>query len=116
MPCAEESTWVNQALSHSSVRSAIRTARLDVGVTGPWLRSARGMAMSGRRVSTAWWYSSVDRTWKPVEVKIDTAELVFPMGAGTAGMRRAPRIATTDGGMAVKAWRGRECRAVVGVS
>jgi hypothetical protein len=33
-------------------------------------------------------YDLFERTWKPVEVKIDMAVLLFPFGAETAGVRR----------------------------
>jgi hypothetical protein len=67
-----------------------------------WVRSARGMAMSGLRVWTAERYSLVVSTWKPVEVKTDTELLVLPMGEATAGRRRALKTVVTDCGKAAK--------------
>ncbi len=43
-----------------------------------------------------------DRTWKPVEVKIDIALLLLPFGADTAGVRRGASRLGKDLGSAVK--------------
>ncbi len=72
--------------------------------------------MSGWRDWVAERYSLVVRTWKPVEVKTETDDLVLPMGEATAGRRRALRTVVTDEGMAVKLCRRVWCFVVVGIS
>ena len=107
----------NHSTSHSSVRSAMRRARFELGVVVVlWVRSAGGMAMSGWRAWVAWMYSLMVSAWKPVEVKTEMELLVLPMGAGTAGRRRALRTVVSDGGIAVKLCSRVACFDVVGAA
>ena len=102
----DEYISVNHSLIQSSVRSAMRRARLELGVLVLWVRSARGMAMSGLRLWTALMYSLLETAWKPVEVKTEMPWLVLPMGEATAGSLLEPRTVMMDEGMAVKLFRG----------
>jgi len=98
----------NQSTIHSSVRSAMRKARFELGVMSLCVRSEGGMTMSGWRVCAAEMYSAIVSGWKPVEVKTEIALEVFPRGEGTAGRRRGLRMVVIEDGVAVKA-----CRRVV---
>ncbi len=79
-----------QPLIQSSVLSAMRTARFEVGVAVVSVRSDNGIVISGFSATTASAYSWFVKVWTPVDVKIDTDFWLLPPAA-TLCRRRAPK-------------------------
>jgi hypothetical protein len=51
-------------------------------------------------------YALLERTWNPVEVKIEIAVLLFQVGADTAGVLLGARTVMKDEGRAAKVCKG----------
>lgn len=74
--------------------------------SGPYVISARPMAISGLNVWTYLIYDLFVRGWNPTDVKSQILWSVFPVGADTAGVRRGARSAMRADGRAVKVCNG----------